>query len=241
MSQEFKVAIQDAQCRITLATGHPQDTLSIEGIAALGRAIADAGRNPELKLIRIDSTGRMFLGGRKPGGPKPSVQSAREFRETVADPILGVYQAIQDSQVPVVAAVQGDAHGFGCALVAAADLAVAADTARFSLPEMEKNLPPTLVLSVFRRRVPAKAAAHLTYLGLPFSAAQALCWGIVGEVTAASDVERRTDAIADWLVSRDRVALATMKRYFAEVVNKDFSMSSDLAGSALAVAMTSMK
>lgn len=30
------------------------------------------------------------------------------------------------------------------------------------LPEMEKNLPPTLVLSVYRRRVPMKAAAHLT-------------------------------------------------------------------------------
>ena len=241
MSQEFHVARQGAQCRITLATGNPQDTLSIEGIAALGRSIADAGRDPQLKVIRIDSAGTMFLGGRKPGGPRPSTQSAREFRETVADPILGVYEAIQHSQVPVVAEVRGDAHGFGCALVAAADLAVASEAARFSLPEMEKNLPPTLVLSVFRRRVPPKAAAHLTYLGLPFDAAQALQWGIVGEVTSDAQLTSRTDAIVDWLVSRDRVALATMKRYFGEVVQKDFTLASDMAGNALAVAMTSMR
>lgn len=241
MSPEFHVALQGAQCRITLATGNPQATLSIEAIAALGQAIADAGRNQQVKVIRIDSEGAMFLGGRKPGGPKPSTQTAREFRESVADPILGVYEAIQHSQVPVVAEVRGDAHGFGCALVAAADLAVASEAARFSLPEMEKNLPPTLVLSVFRRRVPAKAAAHLTYLGLPFTAAQALQWGIVGEVAADAQLTPRVDAIIDWLVSRDRVALATMKRYFGEVVQKDFSVASDMAGNALAVAMTSMR
>jgi enoyl-CoA hydratase len=240
MTQEFKLRQDGPQCRITLATGNANDTLSIEAIAELADAISRAGRDPGTKVIRLDSEGAMFLGGRKPGGPKPSTQSARVFRDTVADPILSVYQAIHESQVPVQAEVRGDAHGFGCALVAAADLAVAGDTARFSLPEMEKNLPPTLVLSVFRTRVPTKATAHLTYLGQPFNAAQALAWGIVGEVVPAAEVAARADAIAGWLVSRERVALDTMKAYFRDVINKDFAISSDLAGHSLAVAMTSM-
>ena len=240
MHSEFKVESLDAQCHITLATANPDDTLSIEGIAALSESIAVAGRDASLKLIRIRSSGTKFLGGRKPGGPKPSTQSAREFRDMVVMPILGVYKAIHESEIPVLVEVQGDAIGFGCALVAAADLAISVDSAKFSLPEIEKNLPPTLVLSVFRSRVPAKAAAHLTYLGTGFDARQALAWGIVGEVMPGSELSTRGKAIAEWLVSRERIALTTLKGYYREAMVKDFSTASELAGNSLAVAMTSM-
>ena len=63
-------------------------------------------------------------------------------------PILDLYADVRATPVPVLAVVQGEARGFGCALVGQCDLAIAVESARFSLPELETNLPPTLAISI---------------------------------------------------------------------------------------------
>ena len=158
----------------------------------------------------------------------------------MADPILGVYRALHESEIPVFAEVQGDARGFGCALVAASDLAIASEDARFSLPELQKNLPPTLVLSVLRYRVPPKAAAHRVYLTDTVDARTAREWGFVAEVVSAGRLASRADEISASVCSRDRIALAALKAYHREIVMPDFTLASETAGLMLSSAMTSM-
>jgi enoyl-CoA hydratase len=158
----------------------------------------------------------------------------------LAAAILDVYRALHESEIPVLAEVQGIAKGFGCALVAACDLAIASERATFSLPEMRNNLPPTLVLSVLRYKVPPKAAAHLVYLTSLIDAKTAREFGIIAEVVPEPELIARGDEIAALVTSRDRIALAALKTYFREIVIPDFSLASEAAGAALSNAMTSM-
>src|SRR3546814_7438077 len=78
-------------------------------------------------------------------------------------PILGVYDAFRRLPVPVLTLVQGRALGFGCAMVGASDVAIAAASARFALPEMKHGIPPTLAISALVPRVAAKTVADLVY------------------------------------------------------------------------------
>lgn len=237
---EFKVSKNGSECCIAFARPDVGNTLSLEGLNALSEAIRDAGRDPSMKLIRLRSTGNTFCGGRAASpSPQPSPTS-EQFRRTVADPILNVYRALHESEIPVLAEVQGDARGFGCALVAACDLAIASEAAHFSLPELQKNLPPTLVWSVLRYRVPPKAAAHMVYLTDTVDAQTAREWGFVAEVVSADILASRGDAISASICSRERIALGALKAYFREIVMPQFSLASETAGLMLSSAMTSM-
>ena len=238
---EFTATTNGSEHRITLSQPELGNTLSLDAMRELAADIRQAGRDPAVKIIRITAQGEAFCRGRAPSKPPANPPSAAEFRATVADPILDVYRAMHESQVPILAEVQGNAEGFGCALVAASDLAVSASTARFNLPEMHKNLPPTLVLSVLRYKVPPKAAAHMAYLADTIDAATAREWGFVAEVVAPADLSTRCDEIAASLGARDRIAIATLKSYFREIVFPDFSLASETAGSMLSTAMTSLR
>jgi len=241
MTTEFTAARHDAEYRITLDQPDLGNTLTLEAMRALAAEIRKAGRDDAVKVIRIRASGPAFCRGRAVGAPPATAPSAAQFRRNVADPILDVYRAMNESEVPLIAEVQGDAEGFGCALVTACDLAVASDSARFSLPELQKNLPPTLVLSVLRYKVPPKASAHMVYLTETIDAANAREWGIVAEVVPGASLRERADAMVASICTRERIAVATLKTYFREVTIPDFSLASEVAGAALANAMTSMR
>jgi enoyl-CoA hydratase len=241
MTTEFTATTHSFERRIALSQPQLGNTLSLDAMRALAAEIRQSGRDASLKLIRVSAAGDSFCLGRAASAPPLQAPTAAEFRRNLADVILDVYRAMHESEIPVLAEVQGDAEGFGCALVAACDLAIAADNARFSLPELQKNLPPTLVLSVLRHKVPPKAAAHMVYLTEAIDAAAAKEWGFVSEVVGADALRSRADAMAASIGTRDRLAIAALKTYFREVVIPDFSLASEVAGATLASVMTSMR
>jgi enoyl-CoA hydratase len=242
MTTEFTAVTHDAERRITLAQPQNGNMLSLDAMRALTAEIRQSGRDENIKIIRIMAEGgKDFCRGRAPSTPPAQPPSALQFRRNVADPILDVYRAMHESEVPLLAEVEGHAEGFGCALLAACDMAIAADTAEFSLTEMKKNLPPTLVLSVLRNKVLPKASAHMVYLTDTIDAQTAFAWGFIAEIAPAAKLRARADAMVASISSRDRIAITALKSYFREITLPGFSAASEAAGTAIAVAMTSMR
>ncbi len=87
-----------------------------------------------------------------------------------------------DRRKPVIAAVNGFALGGGCEMVLAADLAIAAENARFALPETLRGLVPLAGVHLLARRVGLKDALGLLLTGRQIAAAEALRIGLVNEV-----------------------------------------------------------
>ena len=92
-------------------------------------------------MLVLRSAGEAFCLGRE-----RTAATAHELPGEV-DTLVAVNDALSRSPLVSVAVVAGDAAGFGVGLAALCDVAVAADTARFSFPEVGIGLAPTLVLA----------------------------------------------------------------------------------------------
>ena len=123
---------------------------------------------------------RQDAGARRDGAKlAPGTRAtALDLRRLISDPVLDFYQVLRDVPVPVVTRVQGRANGVGCAIAALADVAVAADTARFQVPEMTHDIAPTLVMNALADRIPRAALARLVLTRDAVEAAEAKALGL---------------------------------------------------------------
>jgi methylglutaconyl-CoA hydratase len=113
---------------------------------------------------------------------------------------------------PVVARVNGPAFGAGLALVAACDLAIAADTAHFAFPEVRFGLVAGPAMAACRPRLTDTAMLDLFLTGRSFDAAEAAACGLLTRVVPAAELDACVDAALSALISADATALAATKR-----------------------------
>ncbi|GAA4548589.1 enoyl-CoA hydratase/isomerase family protein [Pseudonocardia xishanensis] len=134
----------------------------------------------------------------------------QELLDYAIDTVLAAIRAVVEHPYPVVAAVNGPAVGGGAELVAASDVAVAAASATFRLPEVALGVAPSQFLGL--RPCGPKTMAELVLCGSVLTAADALGAGLVGAVVPdadlAAEVDRRTTAIA----SAPEAAIRAAKR-----------------------------
>src|SRR3546814_4172776 len=130
-------------------------------LAALAETATKAAKEPGRRALVLRGRGKDFCHGRV-GGKGDRPPTAFAAHERIMGPILGVYDAFRRLPVPVLTLVQGRALGFGCAIVGASDVAIAAASARFALPEMKHGIPPTFAISALVPRVAATPVADLT-------------------------------------------------------------------------------
>lgn len=242
MTETVKLEYVEAEARLTLCQPASRNALTVEDIRLATELIGKAGRQPGIRVLRICAQGEVFCAGRAHETPKsPSSPTSEDLRARLIEPILALYRALHGLDIVSVAQVQGDAHGLGCALVSACDIAVAASGARFSLPEMEKDLPPTLAISAFGRKVHPKVTASMV-LGLAtLDAASAQRAGIVGEVVPADALAGRVDEIVGTLSRRHPLAIATVKRYLRGALAPDYEVCSEMAAALLSGSMPAIR
>jgi enoyl-CoA hydratase len=180
-------------------------------LRALTAAICAAAAT-DAKVIVLRSTGPDFCRGRD-GKGGPQNPTAVVMRDQVLQPILDVYDALNGAPQPVVCAVQGAAYGFGCAMATACDVTIAADVAKFRLPEMSHDLPPTLAISALMPKVPRKALAYMVYAMPELDAATALSLGIVSAVVPLTALDAKVDEVLKTMTARSPAALTAVKDY----------------------------
>jgi enoyl-CoA hydratase/carnithine racemase len=92
--------------------------------------------------------------------------------------------ALMDCPVPVIAAVNGHAYGGGCETVLACDFVYAVRGARFALPEVTLGIMPGAGgTQLLPRAVGERRAKEIILTGRPFTAEQALDWGLVNHIS----------------------------------------------------------
>ncbi len=202
-------------------------------VAAL-RALPD-----DVRLVRIRSTGATFCTGRVSPMPAPgSKVSGATLKAVVAEPPLRVYEALRNVPVPVLAIVEGPAHGYGCALVVACDLALATDGATFRVPEMDRGIPPLLVMTSMLGRVPLKTIAHLAFSRDEIDAQAALAAGIVSAVVPAATIDAEVERLSSAIAGAPADALRALKEFLRVAPGGTFAaaaaLAANLTGTALA-------
>jgi len=118
------------------------DAMAVE----LADLILGAGESAEIVVLRGAGedfcVGRETMGKRPPGAPREALELRRRN-----DVVFNCYGAFRRCEIPVIGVVKGRAFGFGCAIAAVCDITLAADSAKFQVPEMAHNIMPTMVMS----------------------------------------------------------------------------------------------
>jgi enoyl-CoA hydratase len=214
MTRVVKMNRDGAVATVTIDRAAEGNLLSIDDVRALAATVRAAAAT-DAKVIVLRAAGADFCRGRAAaaGGASPS---AMQMRANVCEPILDAYAAIEGARQPVVALVQGAAYGFGAAVAAACDITIAADNARFRLPEMEGNLPPTLAMSALLPRMPRKAIAWMVYSMEEIDAARALAFGLVSAVAPLAGLDHALAKLVATMTARSPEALVAVKDFLRD-------------------------
>jgi methylglutaconyl-CoA hydratase len=192
-----------------------RNALSTQLLADLADAIARAESDPAVRVLLLGHTGPAFCSGadlkeqaaaRKAGRAAPGVGALA--------PLLG---QIQDCPKPVVCAVGGAARAGGVGLVAACDIAIAAESASFATGEVRLGVAPAVLSVVVLPKIGRTAAARLFLTGAAIGAREAQSIGLVAEVVPDSDLESAVAQVVGQLLLAHPNALAATKRILREV------------------------
>jgi enoyl-CoA hydratase/carnithine racemase len=209
-----KTAFDRRVARLTLNRAAQRNLLTEEMMAALSAALVRAGEDGA-RVIVIAAEGPAFCAGHDMKGMSARHADgdggAAHFR-ALFDQCSALMQQIASVPQPVIAEVHAVAVAAGCQLVAAADLAVAADTARFGTTGVTFGLYCSTPAVPLTRTVAAKHAAELLMTGDVVDAAHALRIGLVNRVTPAAALTEETMALAHHIATKPAAVLALGKR-----------------------------
>lgn len=211
MSDIIRMSRDGDVATVTIDRATEGNMLNLDLLRILTATIRAAAAT-DAKVIALRTTGPDFCRGRDPKGG-PANPTALVLRDQVLQPILDVYDALNNAPQPTVCAVQGVAYGFGCAMATACDVTIAADAAKFRLPEMQHNLPPTLAISALMPKVPRKALAWMVYAMPEIDAETALQIGIVSAVVPLAKLDTAVAETLATMTARSPAALTAVKDY----------------------------
>jgi enoyl-CoA hydratase len=206
------------------------DAMAIE----LAKLLLGAGESAEIVVLRGAGedfcVGRETMGKRPPGAPPEALELRRRN-----DVVFNCYGAFRRCEIPVIGVVKGRAFGFGCAIAAVCDITLAADTARFQVPEMNHHIMPTMVMSALVDRVPRKALTYLVWSTAIVTPARAREAGIVSEVHPAAELDAAVEALVAQIMKAPRPARVGCKDYARTALDMDITGAVDYARSIHAV------
>jgi enoyl-CoA hydratase/carnithine racemase len=136
---------------------------------------------------------------------------------------------------PVIAKVHGVATAAGCQLVAACDLAVAAETARFATPGVKIGLFCSTPMVPLSRAVGRKRALEMLLTGEMIDAARAQDWGLVNLVVPEDALEEAVAKLAEKVAGSSPLTVAIGKEAFYAQVELDEHRAYDLTKSVMAM------
>ena len=181
--------VQDGNAWVTLNRAQRHNALDDALIAELTKIVVDLERDDGVRAVVITGAGQSFCAGADLASMRQ--KTAAPAPETLADAerLAAVLNGIYSLSKPTLALVRGAAFGGGVGIVAACDLAVAADDARFCLSELRLGLIPAVISPYLIAAIGAREALRCALIGEPFDAAEARRVGLVHATVPAAQAE----------------------------------------------------
>lgn len=158
-------------------------------IASLTAAVETACADSTVRVLVLAGRGRSFCAGGDLNWMLRAAKYTPEHNVADARLLAKLLQTVSECPKPVVARVHGNALAGGTGLVAACDLAVADNTARFGTTEVRIGLVPGTIAPYLIRAIGARAASRYFLTGERFSASEAHRLGLVHELCAPEDLD----------------------------------------------------
>jgi methylglutaconyl-CoA hydratase len=203
---------------LTLTLDGPvkRNALNDDVMAALDSALERAERDTEVRAVVLAAVGTSFCAGVDVGRLRTVATAMPAENLEHAMKLARSMNHLATLNKPTVAAVQGSAWGGGVGLVAACDIAIAVESARFALTEVRLGLLPGLVAPMMAAAIGTRAARRLLMTGQSIDAQEALRLGLVHEVVPAENLAAAVAETAGRLKAGSTATIAATKRLLAD-------------------------
>ncbi len=207
--------------RITLAQPARRNALSRSVLDELTAAFHNVGDDPEVRVVVLAAEGPAFSAGHDLA--EMVAQRGEQYYDELFDACVTTMQAIRELPQPVIARVDGIATAAGCQLVAACDLAICSDTARFATPGVNIGLFCSTPMVPLSRAIGRKRALEMLLTGEPIDAPTAVAWGLVNRAVSADELDAAVDALAARIAAASGIVVGLGKRafYAQEALDED--------------------
>ena len=203
--------------RIVLNRPEKRNALSVELMEEMLAAVRELSAERDTRVIVIEGAGPAFSAGHD---LTEMIGRDEEFLTHLFDQCGVMMQTLHELPQPVIAKVHGIATAAGCQLVAACDLAVAAEGTRFATPGVKIGLFCSTPMVPVSRAVGRKRAMQLLLTGEPIDATTALDWGLVNRVVPHEELELAVVELVQAIARSSAYTVATGKHAFYSQIDR---------------------
>ena len=208
MSEHVLVERKGDVLAITLARPDRRNAITVAMYAALADAVESAAGDDNVRLITLCGEGQDFTAGNDLGDFMAELP-----RDGSDIPVWRLLRALAKNQVPIVAAVHGNAVGIGTTMLFHCDFVIAEEGTRFLMPFVDLGLVPEAASSLILPRLAGRRrAARYLLLGEPFGPEEALDFGLVSHIAPASQLGPAVDKVVSALRAKPAEALRLTQR-----------------------------
>ena len=200
---------------VTMDRPDRRNAISIAMLDELERAFGELGSDGSTRVIVLAGAGDHFCAGADFSDLTMMTPEGFDYGRSFEHAI----DAMAACPVPIVAKVQGAALGAGCQIVGGADLAIAAEDARFGIPAAKLGLVINFEnVQRLVRSVGVKRAGEILYTGREFSGLEAAGWGVVNEAVPARSLDGRVHELCEVIAAGAPLTTRAFKRGIRAVV-----------------------
>src|SRR5205809_4905779 len=209
MNEHIEVERQGGRLAIRMNRPERRNAITVAMYAALADAIESAASDPGVRLITIEGAGEDFTAGNDLADfiaemPPPG---------TTDIPVWRLLRALAKNQVPILAAVHGNAVGIGTTILFHCDIVLAEEGSRFVMPFVDLGLVPEAASSLILPRLAGRRrAARYLLLGESFGAEEAMEFGLVSHVVPKGQLDSAVVSKVEALLAKPTEALRLTQR-----------------------------
>jgi enoyl-CoA hydratase/carnithine racemase len=186
-----------------------RNALDRAGILELRALLDEVLEHDQVRTVIITGAGDDFCAGRT----RDMSLVTKEEIATDLNPIMELNARLESYPLPIIAAVEGVAFGFGFGLATLCDITIAGEGATFALTELAHGIPPLIVLSYFFKFVPYKVGLDLALTGRELAANEALQLGLVTSTCPDGGALTTARARATQIAAADAEAVGLLRRF----------------------------
>jgi len=196
---------RDSVLSITMARPERRNAITVAMYAALADAIEGAASDRSIRLITLEGQGDDFTAGNDLGDFLQAMPRPGDAQDI---PVWRLLRALAKNQVPIIAAVHGNAVGIGTTMLFHCDFVLAEEGSRFVMPFVDLGLVPEAASSLLLPRLAGRRrAARYLLLGEPFGVDEAMGFGLASHAVPKDQLKTALDGLVAALLAKPPEAL----------------------------------
>jgi methylglutaconyl-CoA hydratase len=215
-------SFQDKIATVTLNRPEIHNAFNEVMIAELTGIFTSISEDESVRVAVLTGAGKSFSAGADLNWMKKMINYSYEQNLDDSLKLADLFYLMYSLPKPIIARVNGAAIGGGAGLVAVCDIAIAAESAKFSLSEVKLGLVPACISPYVIRKVGEGRCREFFLTGERLTAQRALAAGLVNQVVSPEELDKAVREKADLLITSGPKALAMCKELLKNVPGMNF-------------------